>query len=128
MYCAGCTGLVLGATVSIAGSLLDVFNLIRIEHGTAIFWLGTVAVVLGLFQYSMSSGGAVLHTVLNVSFVSGAFLLVVVVIEVSRNPFVEMFALFLSVFLIISRITLSQLEHKRICSSCNLESCSHRFH
>jgi len=127
-YCAGCTGLVLGATVSIAGSLLDIFNLIRIEHGTAIFWLGTIAVVFGLFQYSMSSGGAVLHTVLNVSFVSGAFLLVVVVIEVSRNPFIEMFALFLSVFLIISRITLSQLEHDRICSHCNLESCSHHFH
>lgn len=123
-YCAGCSGLVLGAAISIVGSPAETFSLIPSEYSNIMFWVGIVAVVLGLFQYSITSG-ALMHSVLNISFVLGAFLLVSAVIEATRNPLVEGLALILSVFLIVSRIMLSQLEHDRICSECNLESCGY---
>ena len=127
-YCAGCTGLVIGATISLLGSLLYFFSGLRAaDAGTLIFWLGFVGVACGLLQYNVSVNRSIVHALLNVVFVIGAFLLLVGVNEVNGNVVLNYYLLILIIYWIIARIMLSQLEHEKICSTCGLKSCSHFF-
>jgi len=127
-YCAGCTGLVIGAAISLPGSLLYSFSgLSAVEAGTLIFWLGFVGVACGLLQYNVTMDRRLVHVLLNVVFVVGAFLLLVGVNEVNGNVVLNYYLLILIVYWIIARIMMSQLEHEKICSTCGLKSCSHSF-
>ena len=127
-YCAGCMGLVTGAIISLFGSLLYFFCGMRAgEVGVLIFWLGFVGVACGLLQYNLSVNRSTVHAFLNVVFVLGAFLLLVGVSEISGNVVVDFYLLISIVYWIIVRITLSQLEHRKICFSCGLKSCGYSF-
>lgn len=127
-YCAGCTGLVMGAIMSLLGSLLYFFSdLSAGEAGALIFWLGFVGVACGLLQYNLTLNRRLVHVLLNVVFVVGAFLLLVGVNEVNGNVVLNYYLLILIVYWIIAKIMMSQLEHEKICSTCGLKSCSHSF-
>jgi len=127
-YCAGCTGLVIGAAIALPGSLLYSFSGLRAaEAGTLIFWMGFLGVACGLLQYNLSMNRSIVHAFHNVVFVVGAFLLLVGVNEINGNVVLNYYLLILIIYWIVARIMLSQLEHKRICSTCGLESCSYSF-
>jgi len=127
-YCAGCTGLVTGAIMSLIGSLLYFFSdLTAGEAGALIFWLGFVGVACGLLQYDLTMNRSIFHAFLNAIFVIGAFLLLVGVNEVNGNVFLNYYLLILIIYWIIARIMMSQLEHEKICSICGLKSCSYSF-
>jgi len=125
-YCAGCIGLLTGAIISIFGSLLYFFIDFNIgKISILIFWLGFVEVACGLLQYHIiivNSG--VVHFFVNVIFVLGAFHLLIGVNEIKSNFVLNFFLLALIVYWIITRMLLSQLEHKEICSTCDLELCN----
>ena len=124
-YCAGCAGLVTGATMSLIGSLLYFAGLHVGEAGMLIFWLGFIGVACGLLQYNLSNvNRGPVHFFLNVIFVLGAFLLLVGVNEISGSSFLGVYLLTLIVYWIMARITLSQLEHRKICATCNSKLCS----
>lgn len=124
-YCAGCTGLATGAVMSLLGSLLYFAGFHVGELSIPVFWVGFVGVTCGLLQYHIFdvNRGAV-HYFLNVLFVLGAFLLLIGVNEIDSNFVLDLYLLTLIVYWIITRILLSQLEHKKICVTCGLESCS----
>lgn len=125
-YCAGCTGLVIGAIISLLGTL--VFFSIELfigEIGKVFFWLGFIGVALGLLQYNLFNiGGSFIHLSLNVVFVLGAFLLLIGIEEITSNLVLEVYFLALTIFWILTRILLSQQEHRKICVTCGLKSCS----
>lgn len=128
IYCAGCTGLVVGAIISLVVSLLYFFTGLGVgEAGMLIFWLGFIGVACGLLQYNLFTNRGVVHFFLNTIFVLGAFLLLVGVNEVNGNFVLDSYLLTLIVYWIIARIMLSQLEHKKICATCSLKSCSYSF-
>ena len=124
-YCAGCTGLVIGALVSLFGVLLYLFYDFNFgENSNLIFWIGFAAVVCGLLQYQIPDGNnGYVHFFFNVIFPFGAFLLLVGVSRLTGNFVLESYLLALTIFWIITRITLSRLEHKKICATC-LQPCS----
>lgn len=124
-YCAGCTGLVAGAVISLLGTLVFFSTEIVLgDVGALVFWFGFVGVVLGLLQHPLSrKRGAGVHVLLNVAFVLGAFLLLIGIDGIASNMFLESYFLALVFYWILTRILLSQQEHGRICRACGLESC-----
>ena len=125
-YCAGCTGLVVGAIISLLGSSMYFFAGLQIgEVGIIVFSLGFLGVACGLLQYNLPNANReAVHLFLNVVFVIGAFLLLVGVSEITNNFILELYLFGLIVYWIITRIMLSKKEHVKICRTCSLKSCS----
>ena len=125
-YCAGCTGLVLGAMISLLGILTYSFLDCDVEGNVMlVFWVGFIAVVCGLLQHRIPDGNrGLVHFFLNVTFVLGAFLLLVGVNEITNNFLLDVYLLALIAYWILTRIMISQLEHRKICTTC-LQFCSY---
>ena len=124
--CAGCTGLVLGALISIAGSLVYFFIGLNLGD-SVIFWFGFALIFLGLFQHRIDLDDPLIHAFLNVVFVFGAFLLEVGVDHINGSLLVQSYLLAITVYWIIARIVLSEADHVSICGRCGQEDCPHSF-
>ncbi|MBN2336694.1 hypothetical protein JXL21_14140 [Candidatus Bathyarchaeota archaeon] len=124
--CAGCTGLALGAVLAILGGIAYFFGGFFVGGAEAVFWAGAALVSLGVVQHFIDMGNAVLHLVLNVFFVFGAFLLAASLSELGAGFYVEAYLLGLVVFWILARVRVSQEEHIRVCSRCEAP-CSRGF-
>jgi len=124
-YCAGCTGLVIGAVVSILGTVA--YFILAPQWGQIgwlLFWLGFLGVSLGLLQHGLRIFRKnYAHGLLGVTFVFGAFLVFIGIEEISNNLIVEGYFLVLSLFWIVTRVILSQEEHRRICDECGRSDC-----
>ena len=120
--CAGCAGLVLGAFISLIA--ITVYFLFGSSVGgkeVIVFWLGFVAIFLGLLQYHLPYGGTgPVHFVVNSVFVFGAFLLLVGVNEIARNVTLSAYFLALTIYWILTRISVSGLRHRETCAACPL--------
>lgn len=127
-HCAGCVGLVTGAVISLVGCIAYFFLGVSVgAAGWPVFGVGVGGVVCGVLQYHLfrgCSGG--IHCLVNVVFVVGAFLLLVAVNALRSNFALEAYLCALMVFWILTRITLSQREHARICAACGVSSCGYR--
>ena len=125
--CAGCTGLVLGALISIAGSLVYFFIGLRLGDSYVIFWFGFALILLGLFQHRIDLDDPLIHALLNVVFVFGALLLEVGVDDINGSLLVQSYLLAITVYWIMSRIVLSEVDHVSICGRCGHEGCPYSF-
>jgi len=127
-YCAGCVGLVTGAVISLVGCVAYFF--LRVSIGAAgwyVLGIGVGGVVGGVLQYHLFRGcSGVIHCLVNVGFVVGAFLLLVAVNALRSNFALEVYLCALMVFWILTRIALSQREHTRMCAACGIPSCGYR--
>jgi len=122
--CAGCTGLIAGATIAVIGSFL--YSLMTEPLGVIkniLFWSGFLGVFLGLLQYNLSVKNSLTHFLLNISFVLGAFTLFMGINELSPNFSLVSYYLVVIVYWIWTRIILSENEHKRICTTCPKNKC-----
>lgn len=124
-FCAGCFGLVLGAIISAFGAALYFFaSVFFCFDCVAVLWIGFAGVTCGLVQYHLFNlGRSSIHTFVNAYFVFGVFLLLVGVDAVTQNILADSYVILLSVFWLYTRIRLSQLDHKEICSTCPSETC-----
>ncbi len=121
--CVGCTGLTIGAILSISGTLLYLTNKLP-YNGTMVFWLGFVGVLFGLMKNRLFKKRLkFLDLFLNVIFVLGAFMLLLGIEKINGNLLIEVYLLILILTWIITRTLSSQKEHKRICELCNLKKC-----
>jgi hypothetical protein len=128
IFCAGCTGLAIGAIMSLAGSFLYFFVDFQIgETSILVFWLGFLGVTFGLLQYKMPINNGYMHSMLNVMFVLGAFLLLVGVNSINESLALNLYLLALSAYWILTRIELSRKEHRKKCINCGLKPCSLSF-
>jgi hypothetical protein len=127
-FCAGCTGLVMGAILSLAGCFLTFIVGVQVEESSVlIFWLGFFGVVCGLLQYKIPTSNNHIHFILNVTFVLGAFFLFVGVNMVNGSLTLDLYLLALTVYWILARIELSRAEHRKKCMSCSSKPCSLSF-
>jgi len=125
-YCAGCTGLALGAALSALGAALYFFFGVFLLDPEAAFWLGASMVSLGLAQHFVDLGSPHLHMALNVALVCGSFMLAASLNVMGVSFYVEAYHLGLVVFWVAARIRVSQEEHALVCRSCGL-GCGHGF-
>jgi hypothetical protein len=116
VFCAACTGLFLGALVSVLGAAFYFFGRWHIEEASfpAVF-IGIVGVILGFLQLKF---GGFVRLMLNAYFVLGTFLVLAGVDELRQSLFADLFLIALIVFWLFSRIALSQWDHWRICQDC----------
>lgn len=127
VYCAGCTGLVFGAAVALAGSTLYFFVGISLPYAVFIFWLGFAGVALGLLQHPLfgifGTSHGVTRVLVNSGFVIGAFLLLSSVAELTGNLLFEAYLLLVILYWIFTRIAMSKRTHRRICVRCGNMTC-----
>jgi len=125
VFCAGCVGLILGAVLSFFGVALYFFiHLSFWSNYFLIFWIGFVGVSCGLLQYHLFNWGkSSIHLFVNTFFVLGVFLLLVGVDAITQNVFVDFYLIALSIFWLYTRILLSQVDHRKICTACHVNEC-----
>jgi len=126
VFCATCSGLFLGALIALVGVSLFFFgNWQTGQNSLLLASVGTVGVVLGLLQSPLptlqNSGIRLLSSIF---FVVGTFLILIGAEEAAQSTSVDFFLVVLSLFWLMTRISLSQWDHQRICSKCTLGSCS----
>jgi hypothetical protein len=128
VYCAGCSGLLIGALIAIFGSLAYAANAFALYEGAVfVFWFGFSAVLLGLLQYTKPlMSVSWIHFILNVLLVAGSLFMLIGVIETNGTLMVEMYFLVTAMYWILTRIALSNLEHQRICKMCTSSLCGYR--
>ncbi len=117
-YCAACTGLLLGGIVAMIGTCLYFFvgwDLRQLD-----FWYvlaGQAGVFLGFIQLKFRG---YVRLVVNALFVFGAFLILVGIDKLVANLFVDLYLIGLVIFWIWTRIIISQWDHQRTCSECQV--------
>lgn len=115
-FCAACTGLLFGGITGIVGAVIYFFVGWHIVLATfTVALIGVIAVVLGFSQLKFSG---FIRLMLNLFFVLGAFLILVVIDDLIGSLFADFFIEASIVFWIFTRIQLSQWDHRRICSNC----------
>ncbi len=116
VFCAACSGLLLGAVVAIVGIVL--FSLGFFIFVTGSFWVlaaGEVLMLVGLGQIRL---GGFVKLAVNALFVVGSFLCLVVADLAAQSFLVDAYVLGLIVFLLWFRILLSELNNKKTCVAC----------
>jgi hypothetical protein len=126
IFCATCSGLFLGALIALAGAGMFFFGNWQMGQNAFLAVLvGAVGVVLGLLQSPLPMlQNSVIRLFSSVFFVVGTFLILVGIEELAHNTSVDLFLVALSVLWLMTRISLSQWDHERICSKCASDSCS----
>ena len=116
VFCAACSGLLIGAIVAIVGIVLFSFDLF--DMSGEILWIlmvGEVLMFAGLAQIRL--GGYVKMTV-NVLFVIGSCVSLIAVDILGQNLLIDAYMLGLIVYMLWVRILLSEWNNKIICMNC----------
>ncbi len=116
VFCAACSGLLIGAIVALVGIVL--FSLDFFYLGTGSLWvlaLGEVLMLVGLAQIKI---GGYVKMAVNALFVVGSCISLVVADLVGQSLLVDAYVLGLIVFMLLFRILLSEWNNKRICLAC----------
>jgi hypothetical protein len=126
VFCATCSGLFLGALISLFGLALYFFGNWQMGQNAFLAVLvGSVGVIFGLLQSPLSMlQNSVIRLFSSAFFVVGTFLILEGVEELAHSVSIDLFLVVLSVFWLMTRISLSQWDHERVCSKCTLDSCS----
>jgi len=127
-FCTSCTGLLLGALVTLVATILYVFNGWQIgQESLLTVYFGILGVGFGLLQFPLfKNRKSPLRFLLNSFFVLGAFLILTGIDALVHSTTLDLFLILLIVFWISTRISLSQWDHKRICYACKVTTCEFR--
>ena len=116
VFCAACTGLLIGAIASMAGIVL--FSLGFLNLGAGSLWVlvaGEVLMLVGLAQIKL---GGYVKMVVNALFVVGSFIILVATDLAAQSLLVDAYVLGLIVFMLWFRILLSEWNNKKTCVAC----------
>ena len=123
-FCAACIGLLIGGVAALIVSFFYFFGGIQFTGYSMLLVLGgSLGVGTGLFQFKFRSFARLF---INVIFVFGALLILIGIDMTVYSLFFDFFVICLIVFWLFTRISLSELDHKIICSSCGTENCKVR--
>ena len=127
-FCTSCTGLLLGALISLIATISYFSDCWQIgQVSLPLVYFGILGVSFGLLQFPLfKNRKSPLRFLLNSFFVLGAFLILIGVDTLIHNVALDLFLILLIIFWIITRISLSQRDHKRICYACNVTTCEFR--
>jgi len=120
--CTSCTGLLLGALLSLLGTSLYFSDNWHIgQESLLLVCIGISGIVFGLLQFPLFKNRPnLLRLFFNVFFVLGAFFILIGVDTLLRSVTADLILVVLIVFWLFTRIFLSQWDHERICRSCGL--------
>jgi hypothetical protein len=114
--CSACTGLFIGAFLSlIVAVLYFFFGISFLIADLRICLLGEVAMLLGIAQFALRG---FFKLVTNALFVFGAVLILVTANLISGNLLFDFYVLGLTVLLLLTRIMVSEWNNRRVCLAC----------
>jgi hypothetical protein len=123
-FCAACVGLLFGGLSALASAAVYFFGDWQVaEHSSLIVLLGIVGVSVGLFQIKFKN---IIRLFVNTIFVLGNLSILIGIDELIHSLFMDLFVVSLIIFWLFTRISLSQWDHERICSDCEIENCKNR--
>jgi len=122
-FCTACIGLLLGALIALFGVAAYFFQGWDIEENISLFLIsGVLSVGLGLFQYMfLDIQWRLIRFLLNAFFIVGTSLILAGIDAVANSLILDFFVIFLSVFWLFTRISLSKYIHNKICQTCTLK-------
>jgi len=126
VFCASCSGLLVGAVIVLVCICLFFFLNLRIgEKPFVPVLVGVVGVAAGLLYpvVPVKFQNGFTRFFVGVLLAVGSFLIVAGVEEAAKSLSVDLFFVALSVLWLATKMSLSQWEHKRICARCSLDSC-----
>jgi hypothetical protein len=128
-YCAGCSGLFIGALIAVVGSVLYYFYGISDgSNGNIIFLIGFISVLVSLLQnFLLKLNLNVVKFFFNMMLVVGSFIMLIGMNELNSSLFIQLYFLVLVLIWILARITSSENNHAKICGECGMTSwCAYR--
>ncbi len=124
-YCAGCSGLVTGAVLSILLIMIYLIYGLNKDYGFIIFIIGIISALISLLLAPFLNLKKNLYKFLiNVFFVLGASLSIIGINSINSNLSIQLYFIILVIVWIVTRILISQETHHKICDQCLLESCN----
>lgn len=125
--CAGCSGLFTGAAFAVAATIIIIWYGIPISSNMTEFYAGFFMVLVsftGIYFWRRSI--SVARFTFNLVLVVGSFLILLALAGLKSNLSVQVYYLFLICMWIITRISISEFVHQRVCEDCGVElSCSY---
>jgi len=120
--CTSCTGLLLGALLSLLGTSLYFSDNWHIGQGSLLLVrVGISGIVFGLLQFHLFKNRPnFLRFFFNVFFVLGSFFILIGVDTIIHSVTADLILVVLIVFWLLTRILLSKWDHERICRACGL--------
>ncbi len=116
VFCAACSGLLIGAVVAILGIVLFSLDFFYLETGG--LWVlvaGEVLMVVGLVQIKLRG---YVKMVANALFVVGSCISLIVADLVGQNLLIDSYVLGLIIFMLWVRILISESNNKKTCLAC----------
>jgi hypothetical protein len=126
IFCASCSGLLVGAVIVLVCVGLFFFLNLRIgEKPFVPVLVGVVGVVIALLYpvVPVKFQNGFTRFFAGVLLAVGSFLIVAGLEEAAKSLSVDLFFVALSVLWLATKMSLSQWEHRRICARCSLTSC-----
>jgi hypothetical protein len=127
VFCATCSGLLVGAVIVLVGVGLSFFWNLRFGEEPLIpVFAGVAGVAAGLLYAVVPSRfqSGFTRFFAGVLLAAGSFLIIVGVEEAAKSLSIDLFFVALSVLWLATKMSLSQWEHHIICGRCSLVSCS----
>lgn len=116
VWCAACTGLVVGAVATLVGTALYFFGPWTFgPFGFYVILIGEVFVAVGFVQLKFR--GAV-RSALNALLAFGSYAILAGTDAIVQNVFIDLYLIGLIVLWIWTRTLISQWDHNRICRDC----------
>lgn len=126
-YCAGCTGLIVGAILTMTGSLIYILSVgLDTKYGVFFLIIGLGCVFISLMQmFVLKIQHNLLKFFINIILVIGSLLILIGLDTMINNLFIEFYFLILIIFWILARTRISQQDHGTICKNCKKQSVCH---
>jgi hypothetical protein len=122
-YCAGCSGLFIGALIGVIGSIGYYFYGISVENALIIFFVGFFLVLMSLLQnFLLKVDRNLVKFILNLILVIGSFFLLIGTLELTNSLFIQLYFLVVVFIWILARISNSEKNHTEICKKCGMGS------
>jgi hypothetical protein len=116
VLCAACTGLLIGAILSLIGTAFYFFVGWQSDRsGLSMVLLGQAGIVLGFLQFRFKG---YFRSGVNTLFVLSSFLVLIGIDALSENLLTGLYTLMLVGFWLFTRILISKRNNRRICSTC----------
>lgn len=123
-YCAGCSGLVIGAIISILSIIIYIFYGSITNYDLIIFITGIISTLIAIYlPLIINLKKNIYKFSINVFFVLGTLLILIGINNINFSLAIHLYFIVLALIWIVARILISREIHQKICDECLLESC-----
>jgi len=121
-YCAGCMGLLIGASISLVTVSAYFFSQVQLDkEAIPLIGFGFITVLVGLLIPIFIAGRSAIRLATNAFLILGMSSILVAADTLLHNIQIDLYLIALDILWLTTRISLSQLNHERICANCTQE-------